>query len=341
MNDNTLKFSELNDNQRRLMVNTIQVFDAWRDTATRHARYRGGMTWKTVKGRQYLYRIVDRFGHAKSLGARSPETEAIYDEFVSAKAGLASRLKSLEDKLSEQARFNRAGRIGRLPNIIGAIATQLDQHNLLGDNLIIIGTNALYAYEAMAGVVLDEELVATTDVDLLWDARARVRLASTDNETDFTGLMALLRRADKSFEIVENTPFRAANKDGFMVDLIRQTPNPPWKKEPDRFFEKDLIATDIWNMKWLLSAPRIEQTVICENGRPARMVVPDPRAFALFKLWLSASTERQPIKKQRDLHQATALFSMLEQYLPQFPISSAALRMFPAEIAGKILRPNR
>lgn len=336
-----MQFNELNDNQRRLMVNSIQTFDAWRDAMARYARYRGGMTWKTVKGKQYLYRILDRFGHARSLGARSPETEAIYDEFVSAKTGLASRLKGLEGKLAEQARFNRAGRIGRLPNIIGAITTQLDRHNLLGDKLIIIGTNALYAYEAMAGVILDEEFVATTDVALLWDARARIRLAAMEGTADFSGLITLLRRADKSFEIVENTPFRAANRDGFMVDLIRQTPTPPWKEEPDRFFENDLIATDIWNMKWLLSAPKVEQTVICENGRPARMVVPYPRAFALFKLWLSSSSERQPIKKRRDLHQATALFALMEQYLPQFPLLPAALRMFPAAIAQSIPRTTR
>ncbi|BCB28449.1 hypothetical protein SKTS_33350 [Sulfurimicrobium lacus] len=170
-------------------------------------------------------------------------------------------------------------------------------------------------------------------MDLLWDSRAKIRLASTGDDTDFAGIMALLKRADRSFEIVENTPFRAANEDGFMVDLIRQTPNPPWKVEPNRFFENDLIATDIWNMKWLLSAPRVEQTVICENGRPARMVVPDPRAFALFKLWLSSSNEREPIKKRRDLHQAAAVFALVEQYLPQFPLSRAALKMFPAEIA--------
>ncbi|BCB28400.1 hypothetical protein SKTS_32860 [Sulfurimicrobium lacus] len=146
-----MQFNELNDNQRRLLVNSIQTYDAWRDVALRHARYKGGMTWKTVKGKQYLYKILDRFGHAKSLGARSPETEAIYNDFVSAKASLTSRLKSLEEKLAEQARFNRAGRIGRLPNMIGAIIAQLDRHNLMGNNLIIIGTNALYAYEAMAG----------------------------------------------------------------------------------------------------------------------------------------------------------------------------------------------
>lgn len=333
-----MEFIELNDNQRRLFINSVQTFDAWRDTAAHYAHYKGGMAWKTVSTKQYLYRILDRSGRAKSLGVKSPETEAIYNEFVSAKANLATRIKSLEEKLAEQARFNRAGRIGRLPNVIGEIVGQLDAHHLLGHNLIIIGTNALYAYEAMAGVLLEDEYIATTDVDLLWDSGARIKLATVEGEMDFAGIMPLLKRADKSFEIVKDTPFRAANKDGFMVDLIRQTPNPPWKDEPDRFFENDLIATDIWNMKWLLSAPRVEQTVICENGRPARMVVPDPRAFALFKLWLSSSDERQPVRKRRDHHQAMAVFALVEQYLPQFPLSAEALKMFPAALAAGIPR---
>ncbi len=92
-----MEFIELNDNQRRLFINSIQTFDAWRDASARYARYKGGMAWKTVSGRQYLYRILDRSGRAKSLGAKSPETEAIYNEFVSAKAGLAARVKSLEN----------------------------------------------------------------------------------------------------------------------------------------------------------------------------------------------------------------------------------------------------
>lgn len=333
-----MEFIELNDNQRRLFINSVQTFDAWRDTAAHYAHYKGGMAWKTVSNKRYLYRILDRSGRAKSLGVKSPETEAIYNEFVSAKANLAARIKSLEEKLAEQARFNRAGRIGRLPNVIGEIVGQLDARHLLGHNLIIIGTNALYAYEAMAGVVLEDEFVATTDVDLLWDSGAKIKLAAVENEMDFAGILSLLKRADKSFEIVKDTPYRAANKDGFMVGLIRQTPNPPWKNEPDRFFENDLIASDIWNMKWLLSAPRVEQTVICENGRPARMVVPDPRAFALFKLWLSSSAERQPVKKRRDRHQAMAVFALVEQYLPQFPLSAEALKMFPAALAAGIPR---
>jgi transposase InsO family protein len=43
---------------------------------------------------------------------------------------------------------------------------------------------------------------------------------------------------------------------------------------------------------------------IDEDGWPVPIKVPDPRAFALHKAWLSTLTTREPVKKQRDLAQA-------------------------------------
>lgn len=43
--------------------------------------YKGGMHRKRSKGRQYLFRKLDRLGHGKSLGPRSPDTEKIIDAF--------------------------------------------------------------------------------------------------------------------------------------------------------------------------------------------------------------------------------------------------------------------
>jgi hypothetical protein len=41
----------------------------------------------------------------------------------------------------------------------------------MGRSLQTLGTNALYAYEARAGVFFDRGLLATQDVDVLWDSR--------------------------------------------------------------------------------------------------------------------------------------------------------------------------
>jgi hypothetical protein len=125
------------------------------------------MHWKKAKGREYLFHSVDRHGNGKSLGPRSKETEANYNDFHKNKKQALERQKHLKDRLKEQARFCKAARIARVPRIVCAILRLLEHHQLLGHNLQIIDTNALYAYEARAGVLLERGLLATQDMDVL------------------------------------------------------------------------------------------------------------------------------------------------------------------------------
>ena len=95
-------------------------------------------------------------------------------------------------------------------------------------------------------------------------------------------------------------------------------PNAPWAVEPDRFFAPDYpMASDMWNVAWMLGAPRVVCTAIGMNGRPFRMAVPDPRAFAMHKLWLGTKcVDREPTKKPRDLAQAYAVMRLINERLP-------------------------
>jgi hypothetical protein len=87
----------------------------------------------------------------------------------------------------------------------------------------------------------------------------------------------------------------------------------------------------------LISEPQFEQIVIGEDGFPAAMVVPDPRAFAVHKLWLSNQRDRDAVKKKRDRSQALAVCKLILQYMPEFEIQKEDLRMFPeATIADAI-----
>jgi len=53
--------------------------------------------------------------------------------------------------------------------------------------------------------------------------------------------------------------------------------------------------------------PKITQIVIRDDDRPAPMIVPDPRAFALNKFWLSNQDDREPVKKHRNRGQAITM----------------------------------
>jgi hypothetical protein len=305
----------LSNAQSKQYLDAASAFDGFRQVEEQLSNYRGGMHWKRVSGADYLYRTHDRRGNAKSLGVRSAETERIHAEFTRRKASLAERQAELKATMLTQFRVNAALRLGTVPNEVADVCEALEQSGLMGKGLTVIGTNAMHAYGFLGGVRFDADIMATTDVDLLWDHKAKLSLAST-SELSESGLIGILQRADKTYEQDSKQRFRARASSGFMVDLIRQMPQPPWAEEADRFFDNDLVATDIANMKWLLSAPRISQPVVAVNGRVFTMVAPDPRAYAAYKLWLSQQSDRDPLKKGRDLAQAKALIHLIGERLP-------------------------
>jgi hypothetical protein len=143
---------------------------------------------------------------------------------------------------------------------------------------------------------------------------------------------------DRSFEVLGKGSYRAANRDGYMVDLIRPVPSPPWKSEPRGLKEEeDLTAADVGKLEWLLSSPKFEQIVIGDDGFPALMATTDPRAFLIHKLWLSKQEDREPVKKHRDRSQAAAVLALITQFLPQYRLDPKELRMFPREIVEAAL----
>lgn len=329
---------EMNDDQRRIYIDAAQLHEAYMDAFFKSRAYRGGMHWKKAKGKEYLFRSLDRYGYGKSLGPRSKDTESTYHEFHNHKKQTQARLNSLKEKLKQQARFCRAARIARVPRIVTAILRLLEQHQLLGRNLQLVGTNALYAYEARAGVFLERGLLATQDMDVLWDVRPRLRLFAIDDINN-EGLIDILQKADRSFELTSRKSFRAVNRTGYMVDLIKPEPGSVLIKE-DRLVGggHDLMAAEIKRLHRLISAPKFQQVVIGEDGFPAAMVVPDPRAFAVHKLWVGRQKNREVIKKKRDFSQALAVGKLIFQYLPEFEIKKEDLRMFPENIIADALQ---
>ncbi len=328
-------FKEMSDNQRRIFIDTVQVYETYTEVLNKNQAYKGGMHWKKAKGREYLFRSHDRYGYGRSLGPRSPETEKILIDFRRAKQDIKERLAALKAKLNEQSRFCRAAMLQRVPRIVTSILRLLQQNNLLGRSLMVIGTNALYAYESTAGVFMDKSVMATADMDILWDIRSHLAVVSSRDAND-SGLLGILKKADNSFQLSERYSFRAVNKDGYMVDLIKAEPKQLLKKEKTQMGgSDDLRATEIKNLQWLISSPKLSQIVIGDDGYPAMLVVPDPRSFALHKLWLSNQLDRDPVKKKRDRNQAMTIISLVIQYLPQYPFQESELRMFPQKVVNE------
>jgi len=341
-----MQFQEFNSDQRREYVNTQQRYAAYRDAALLANSYRGSMVWADIKGREYLLRSsYDKTGIRRqtSLGARSEQTEKIKAKYDQGRTDAEARLKEIQEIIDRQTAINRAVGLARVPLVGARIIRALDAAGMLGTGIRILGTYAIYAYEAMAGIRIDPGLTTTEDIDLLFDSRGGLKFAATENISEHS-LLRLLQKVDRTFK-KSNQPFRAVNKDGYLVDLIKPIRNPPWQTDGEKVGADadDLIAAEIEGLTWHESSPPFEAIAIDEKGEPLRIVCTDPRVWAAHKLWLSKRADRDPIKRRRDEAQAQAAGSLAAIYMPHLPFESNQLRMLPKEVfdQAKSLFPEK
>ncbi len=337
---------ELNNDQRREIINTRQRFEAL-VAAKRHlAQFRGSMVWSSTKGVDYLLRSHYETGprRQKSLGPRSSGTETLKLAFDKGRVEARRRVAVLGETLDRQAGVNRALGLGRVPLLSANILRALDERGLLGGNLRLVGTNVLYAYEAAAGVHVDAELAATQDIDLLLDSRAALRFVAasglTEGGIEAPHLLHILKRIDQSF-VQGRESFRAVNQEGYFVDLIKPMRDPPWISDreqiggTDQAAADDLKAVEIEGLVWLESAPAFEAVAIDERGYPLRLVCVDPRVFAAHKLWVSRQPSRNPVQRVRDAAQARVVGKIVKEHMPHLPFDTKQLRMLPQELVDQ------
>lgn len=325
---------ELSENQLRHLTDSRQLWEAQEDARRRRRALDGGMTWKVSKGKEYLVKIFSDPGTGRkkmsSVGPRSTETERLLEDFRRAKTDAVERCESIGQRVDEQARLSKAIGIGRVPVLAARIMRDLHQEGMLGEGLRIVGTHSLFAYEAAAGVFIPRGLMATGDLDLFMDARTKLVLESDSGHPD--RLLALLRKVDRSFELAP-VGFRAINRTGFFVDLVKAEPEPPWKDEPDSLGSDGLVAAPIRNMRWMQSAASFNSVAIGEDGHAVPMTCIDPRGFALYKAWMGTQDpQRDPAKRPRDIAQARIVFEIVSRYLLHLPFSAEHLRTFPRHV---------
>ena len=264
------------------------------------------------------------------MGLRAPETERLHEEFHAGRDEAELAVETLSTKLRRQARLNRALDLGRVPEITSRILRRFHRENLLGGTLVVAGTNAIYAYEAAAGVHVASDLLATADLDILLDARAKLKFSHDGRQPG--RVIDILASVDRTFRSVSNR-HRAVNNNGFMVELIKPEPRPPWRAEREGLGEGDMAAAMIANMRWIESAPKFDTVAIGTDGAPVPMTAPDPRAFSVYKLNMGTrDPTRDPLKRKRDVQQAEIVASIVRDYLPQLPFSDDQLKNFPKEI---------
>jgi hypothetical protein len=65
---------------------------------------------------------------------------------------------------------------------------------------------------------------------------------------------------------------------------------------------------------------------------PCRLIAPDPRFFALHKLWLAKKPGRNPLKRPKDEKQGTLLLSAVAERMPHYPLDDTFRGALPPEL---------
>lgn len=289
--------------QERAIGNLNQTYAAWMEAE--QAIVLGRLRWKTVNETDYLYRLRPGRDTGTSLGPRSPATELQFEQARSHE----EQSKNGAKRLLVLGRIYKATRAPMIATFAGEALRALDRRGILGDGLQVVGTNALPAYELEAARQLPDDLHATEDFDLSWIGKAMVPPPH---------LLDVLREADATWTVSMERTFQLVNRNLEIIDVVvapsRQMAYPkssPWK------------AVDLDGQEDLLGGVPVSQVVADFSGRPARIVAPDPRLFALHKFLLSQEPERKAIKRAKDRAQAEQVMALVEVGMPHYPMDEA------------------
>jgi hypothetical protein len=314
-------YRPFSDEQSRSLVNLRMRYDAWIEVERELAGLPYDLRRKTVGGHVYLYHIKDRGGNGKSLGPLTPERKTELAEYRTRKADLKARLQSLREVLAESAALYRALRLPLLSSDAGPILRECDRRGLLGSQLLVVGTNAVAAYmvEANAMIPLPDE---TEDFDLAW--------VSKDSETDEQRVWDMLKAVDPTFTINSERDFQARNARAYEVELLVAPSRAATLGAKDR-----PRPVPLPEQEWLLLGRPVDQVVGCRDGSPARIVVPDPRWFALHKLWMADQDKRNPLKRPKDRAQGLALLDAVAAAMRHYPLDERFEAAIPDELMGQ------
>jgi hypothetical protein len=316
---------QFNDEQLRILENVHVSYDAWLNASRDLADLGPRLAWKRIKERDYLYQIRDGRGNGTSLGPRSDETEARHRAYVERRQDAEVRLGALKRKQQQYGLLYRALRLPTVSTMVGRLLRALDVQRLLGDAILVVGTNTLPAYELEAGARFADGLDATEDFDLAWRAEDKVVLHAAPSYGG--ALLHVLKSVDETFTVNSERPFQARNAEAYEVEILVA----PSRVEHYPFPEM-LRPVPLPEQEWLLLGRPVSQVLCDRSGVPCRIVAPDPRWMALHKSWLADKPQRNPRKVEKDRAQGQVLLDALRDALHHYPLDANFRAEVPEEL---------
>ncbi|MCA8890444.1 MAG: hypothetical protein KDA56_01125 [Hyphomonas sp.] len=307
------------DEQLRTLINLRQRYEVWMDAERALARMPYDLRIKTVSGKSYLYEIFDRSGNGKSLGRLDDALEEKFHAYRQEKQQMQAQRDGAWGVLEESARLYRALRLPMLSSGAGPILQECDRRGLMGSHLLVVGTNAIAAYALEAAGFLVGAPEETEDFDLAWSA--------IESEGRDTLLWDMLKSVDPTFTVNTERTFQARNAKAYEVEILVAPSRAETLGRRDR-----PRPVPLPEQEWLLLGRPVDQVVACRDGTPVRIIAPDPRWFALQKLWMSEKEGRNPLKRPKDRRQGVALLNAIDEAMPQFSLDESFEAELPDEL---------
>ena len=320
------------EEQLRTLVNLGQVYEHWLASTRERRRLPYGMQWKTSANREYLYEMQDRRGNGRSLGPRSADTEAKFREYQERREDLDARIAGALERVEHNAKIARALRLPGIAQEAGKILLELDLRGMLGTSFMVAGTHAILAYSIeAAGTIIVGDDMATDDFDLLWSRDHPTSLMAAQAPPSILGA---LKNVDDTYTVNEERPFQLRNRKAYEVEILV----PP--SLIDSLPKADRIRpARMEEVGWLLPGTPIVQVVPAKGDFAAKIVAPDPRMFALQKLWLAEKATRDPLKKPKDRRQGDALLDACAAgNLPRHPLDKDFVASLPEPLQPHFTR---
>ena len=332
------KFYEYNDLQIKQKHNSKMLYESYLEALHLYnLQYRYKMLWQKHKnGYQLLAKENLKTGKREYLGRRNEETEKIAEAFRNTKQQIKERLKNLKEKLKRDAKLNKLEAIARAPKELVSLFRKINELDL-DDKLIVIGTNSLYAYEAKAGIMIEEEHLATHDIDILNRKDKGISFMFAAISETSTAL-ALLQSIDTSFYQSPKVPYRFINKDGVWIEMIVPSIDIIVKNTQNDFFE-DVTPLALEGVQWLENARLFTETIIGLDGRSANITTIHPLEYAIYKNWLGQREDRDFLKHSRDIEQSGLVTKIISEYMPNINISEELSHM--KHISKKVVEDYR
>ena len=315
-------FYRYNNLQIKQKYNSQMLYETYLETLTRYnMQYRYKILWQKHKdGYQLLAKENLKTKKREYLGRRNEEMEQIASSFRSAKQEIKERLAHLKDRLKRDEKLNKLEGIARAPKELIALFRKINELGL-DRKLIVIGTNSLYAYESKAGIIIEEEHLATRDIDIL-NRKDRGVSFLFNQLTHSDDAISFLHSIDKSFYQSPNVPYRFINKDGVWIELITPTKSSLYNQEVNRSFFSDVVPLAMDGMQWLENSRLFTQSVIGEDGKSANITTVHPLEYAIYKNWLAKREDRDFLKHTRDIEQSKLVTKIILEYMPNIDIKT-------------------